>query len=539
MRARSIAASLIFATALGAGAMWVGRSQSASPSLAPVTRPTPGVRLFEQVYSAIASQYVDTVPVDTLYQKAVSGLLSELKDPYTSFLPEERMRRLSEQMSGNYGGVGLTIDRRDGWFTVIDPIPGSPAERAGVQPGDRIVAVNEESTRDLTTEEVADRLRGTPGSPVTFTVERLGSPRFPVTVERESVSLRAVPRVAMMRDQVGYVDVNLFGSTTVDELRSAIDSLMKMGATGVLLDLRGNPGGLLEQGVAVAEMFLNPGQSIVELRGRPGREPERIVASQPQAWPGLALAVLVDAGSASAAEIVAGALQDHDRAAIVGRTSFGKGSAQTVYPMASGGALRLTTARWYTPLGRSISQVAEPSARERAEASFVEADTTRPQFATPLGRTVLGGGGIVPDISIEDTLHSNMMQQLAAELGGRSRRYRNAISALALELKQRNAFVSPDDPVTREVLEELFVDLEQRDVPVTRRTFNNAGAWIARTLGYEVTRLTFGRDAEFQRRALDDATIMRAVKLLAGARSPSEPFARIDATKLEVADARE
>lgn len=527
MRARAILASLLFGSALGAGGWWMGQGREELPPLVPVLEPEVGARLFEQVQTLIATRYVDSIPLDSIYRKAIAGLVEELDDPYSSFLTEQRMRRLSEQMNGAYVGVGMQLGERDGWATVIEPIPGGPAERAGVQAGDRVVAVAGESTRRLSNDDVIRLIRGAPGSSVSLTIDRIGAERFTVTLAREAVTRRAVPRVTMLRPTVGYVDVNVFGANTASELKVALDSLNRLGARSVLLDLRGNPGGLLEQGVAVAELFLDPDQRIVELRGRPGSAPEVISDREPQWWPRLSLAVLIDGNSASASEIVAGALQDHDRAIIVGRTSFGKGSAQSVFPMTTGGALRLTTARWFTPLGRSISPSVD-SVTESGVRIRVLPDTARPRFTTPMGRVVLGGGGIVPDVVAGDTAQPPQVQAFVRALGAETARYRDAVARTALTFKQRGTFTNAQQPVTREMVNAVWEEMERRKLPVNRATFDAAAPWIARALGYEIARVAFGPDAEFMRRAQNDPTITRALRLLDGAGTPREPFARVD-----------
>ncbi len=525
MRARAIIASLFFGTALGVGGWWLTQQPKEEVALAPLPSPENGAVLFEQVYRYIATQYVDSVPLDSLYRKAVAGLVTELNDPYSAFLPETRARRLSEQMSGAYGGVGVQLDVRDGRALVIEPVPGAPAERAGVQVGDRILAVDGESTAGLQREEVARMLRGAPGSKVDVELERFGEHRISLTLTRQSVTLRSVPRVVMLQQDVGYLDVNSFSANTAAEVSLALDSLKRLGARSVVLDLRGNPGGLLEQGVAVAELFLDRDKRIVELRGRPGTAPETMNDSAPQPWPTVAVAVLVDGNSASASEIVAGALQDHDRAIVVGRTSYGKGSAQSVFPMTTGGSLRITTSRWYTPLGRSISQLADSSAGGE---NGPRADTTRPRFTTPMGRTVFGGGGIVPDVIAGDSTLPNNVQALVRALGPNTVQYRNAVSNVALKFKQRGALTAPLQPVTRDMVASVWDELVSRNVKIERAVFDSAAPWIARALGYEVARVTFGADAEFLRRAQDDAVIARAVRLLNGVSSPREPFARAE-----------
>jgi carboxyl-terminal processing protease len=416
---------------------------------------------------------------------------------------------------------------------VIEPIVGGPSERAGVLVGDRVVLVGTESTRGWSRDETSKAMRGPPGSRVTFTVER-GDARVNFTLLRDKVHLRAVQRVQLLQNGVGYVDVNVFSAQTAAELSEAVDSVVKLGARSLIMDLRGNPGGLLEQGVAVAELFLDGGQSIVQLRARPGSQPQVFTDSLPQRWPTLPLAVLVDRASASASEIVAGALQDHDRAIVLGVTSFGKGSAQNVYPLSSGGALRLTTARWYTPVGRSINR---PAPRDR-DAEFDDSaevslpDTIRPRFRTDAGRTVFGGGGITPDVIVGDTTTPMQVQALARAMGKNAGAYRDALAKQAQ--LQKRTMNGPGDPVTPAMLDALYADLVSRRVAPPRFIFDSASPWISRSLGYEMTRIAFGADADFVRRTQDDSALQRATELLQGTRSPRDVFAKLEQRAIDV-----
>ena len=530
-RSRAIAAAVFFVGLLSLGGWWAGRDLAAATL--PTRAPLGGARLFDQVVAAVAKKYVDSLDGIAIYDKAVVGLLRELKDPYTSYLAEDRLRRLNEQISGTYAGVGLQIDIRDGWPVVIEPIVDGPSERAGVLVGDRLVLVGKESTRGWSRDETSKAMRGPPGSSVTFTVER-GDARVNFTLTRDKVHLRAVQRVQLMQNGVGYVDVNVFSAQTAEELSHAVDSVVKLGARSLVMDLRGNPGGLLEQGVAVAELFLDRGQSIVQLRARPGSQPQVFTDSQPQRWPTLPLAVLVDRASASASEIVAGALQDHDRAIVLGVTSFGKGSAQNVYPLSSGGALRLTTARWYTPVGRSINRPAPPDQEAEFDASAVGSlpDTIRPRFRTDAGRTVFGGGGITPDVIAGDTTTPLQVQSLARAMGKNAGAYRDALAKEAQAQKRK--MNGPGDPVTPVMLDALYADLVGRGVAPPRAVFDSATPWISRSLGYEMTRVAFGADADFLRRTQDDSTLQLAMELLQGARSPREVFSKLEKRAVDV-----
>ena len=529
-RSRAIAAAVLFVGLLSLGGWWSGRDLTAATRQAPA--PLGGARLFDQVVAAVTQKYVDSLDGSVIYDKAVAGLLRELKDPYTSYLAEDRLRRLNEQISGTYAGVGLQIDIRDGWPVVIEPIVGGPSERAGVLVGDRLVLVGKESTEGWSRDETSKAMRGPPGSSVTFTVER-GESRVNFTLLRDKVHLRAVQRAQLLQNGVGYVDVNVFSAQTAAELSAAVDSVVKLGARSLIMDLRGNPGGLLEQGVAVAELFLDRGQSIVQLRARPGSQPQVFTDSQPQRWPTLPLAVLVDRASASASEIVAGALQDHDRALVLGVTSFGKGSAQNVYPLSSGGALRLTIARWYTPVGRSINR---PAPRDREaeidDRADVLPDTIRPRFRTDAGRTVFGGGGITPDVITGDTTTPLQVQSLARAMGKNAGAYRDALAKQAQA--QKRTMNGPGDLVTPAMLDALYVALVGRGVAPPRPVFDSAAPWISRSLGYEMTRVAFGADADFLRRTQDDSVLQRAMALLQVARSPREVFSTLEKRAADV-----
>jgi carboxyl-terminal processing protease len=422
----------------------------------------------------------------------------------------------------------MQVNKRDGFLTVVEPFPGSPAEKAGVQMGDRLVAIEGTSTFNMVREDASRALRGVPGSKVSFTVERPGvAKRLQFTIAREAVHRPAVPRATLIGDGVAYVDINVFGPKTREELAQAVDSLVKQGAKSLIIDLRGNPGGLLEQGVAVAELFLDPGQSIVQLRSRPGALPESYSDKESQRWPTLALGLLMDHASASSSEIVAGALQDHDRAIVVGTTSYGKGSAQTVFNLPNGDGLRLTTARWFTPSGRSISKLQPLGSDGRR----TPPDTTRPTFNTDGGRAVLGGGGITPDVVANDSVVPVALQALTHAMGAKLGELRNAIASQALVIKRSGKLASPMAPVTPEMLDNLYADLSRRNVAPDRAVYDAAREWVGRSLGYEAARVAYGIDAEFMRRAQDDVALQRASQLLQGARTPREVFAHLESVK--------
>lgn len=485
-----------------------------------------GAHLFDQVLAHVQQFYVDSIPAQDVFEKAVVGLLDELDDPYTSYLEGSRLRRIAESTTGNYTGLGVRFDSRDNFPVVIAPLPGSPAERAGLLAGDRIVEIGGRPTKGWTDGETRASLRGEVGSSVVVTVDRPGlGRRLSLTLIRGEIHRRAVRRTALLPDGVGYVDVDIFSDSTETELAHAIDSLQREGLQSVIIDLRSNPGGLLAQGVAVADLFLNAGQTIVGIHGRTP-ETNRVYAdSAPERWPSLPMAVLIDEATASASEIVAGALQDHDRAVIVGLTSLGKGSAQSVFPTLTGGGVKLTTARWYTPLGRSITRI--PDTTSAPEAAEDEPGGKR--FTTPSGRTVFGGGGITPDIMAGDSALTPAEARLQNALGDRVTQFRDALTAYAVSLKIGGTLRNEAFTVTNAMFDEAWRMVRQRGFQFDRRIFDDARPLVNRLLVREITRTVFGADAEVRRSIRDDQIIQTAAELLRVSASPSDAIQRISA----------
>ena len=516
MRSRAVIVAAVLGSTLVSGG-WLMQAGLASNPPSRYAR----ARLFDQVMTHVERYYIDSLSDDSLYRKAVSGVLLELHDPHSVFLTPDRLAKLNESTTGRYAGVGIQMDVRDGWITVVTPLPGTPAEKAGIVTGDRLVEIDGRSTRGWTSDEALRALRGVPGSPVRTLVERPGSAtRLPFTLTRQEIHSRSVQHAIMLRDGTGYVDLAVFSEESNDELRSAIDSLRGVGMQSLIFDLRGDPGGLLDQGVAVADLFLDPGKRIVSMRGR-GRDAERDYIDRfPQAWPDLRLVVLVDSGSASASEIVAGALQDHDRALIVGTTSFGKGSAQSLFPMADGGALKLTTALWFTPSGRSINRVRRNDDDNDGDAlETLGEQSKRPRFQTDGGRTVLGGGGITPDVEVGDSVAAAMEHQLQVALGRKVSTFRDVMTAYALSLRAKGGIGSPAFAVTPTMRADLYERLRQRQVVIPPSVWEDVSPLVNRLVGYQVARYVLGPAAEFARATQDDPAITKSLSLLQGAPS--------------------
>jgi carboxyl-terminal processing protease len=345
----------VSAFVLGAGAM-AYVSQQAVASAQPRAKTYKMLELFGDVVDTVERQYVTEVDEKKLIEAAIDGMLTSL-DPHSGYLNPESFDDMRDQTRGEYGGLGLEVTSEDGVVKVISPMDNTPAARAGVKAGDFITAVNGESVLGLSVSDAVKQMRGKPGETVTLTIAREKTDPFDVKLVREIIKTKSA--TAKMEGDYGYLRVSAFNEKTTDEAQQAFTELKAKNPKmkGLILDLRNNPGGLLDQAVGVSDLFLQGGE-IVSQRGRDPRDIERYNARPGDITNGLPIVVLTNSGTASAAEIVAGALQDRKRAELVGLTSFGKGSVQTVIPLRGGadGALKLTTARYYTPSGRSIQK---------------------------------------------------------------------------------------------------------------------------------------------------------------------------------------
>jgi carboxyl-terminal processing protease len=341
----------VIGLAVGVGALaW--SDQDGSPARADTYRQ---LELFADVLARVQSEYVTEVDNPKAIEAAINGMLTSL-DPHSSYLSPEEFRDMQVQTRGEYGGLGIEVTTEDGIVKVVSPIDDTPASRAGVQAGDYITHINDEAILGLTLNEAVQKMRGPVGTPITITVAREGSEPLDIPLTREIISVRAV--VARMEGDIGVIRISTFNERTGAALEDAIREVRRDGGAnlkGVVVDLRNNPGGLLDQANRVADAFLDGGE-ITSTRGRQSDDIQRYNARRGDMLDGVPVTVLINGGSASASEIVAGALQDRGRGIVMGVTSFGKGSVQTVIPLKGGrdGALRLTTARYFTPSGRSI-----------------------------------------------------------------------------------------------------------------------------------------------------------------------------------------
>jgi carboxyl-terminal processing protease len=489
------------------------------------------IRNFTQVYAIVEQNYADPVNPDrAIYQGAIPGMLRSL-DPHSSFFDARSFSLLREEQRGHYYGVGMTVAPRDGRTIVIAPFVGSPAYKAGLRPGDVIYRVDGNFTDGLTTSEVADMLKGPKGTLVQVEILREGHEEpIEFMITRDEIPRLSVEYSFEVEPRIAYVRLASFNENTHEELGDALDKLDQQSLTGLVLDLRGNPGGLLTEGVAVADMFLSKNQLIVSHRGRSQRE-RRYYATRGSRNAPYPLVVLIDRYTASAAEIVAGAIQDHDRGLIVGEGSFGKGLVQTVYPLSYDSGLALTTARYYTPSGRLIQRDFTTVSLYNYYYSQNRENNNHDVHTTDAGRTVYGGGGITPDVEVALAEPTPFQELLARRLviypydvgvGDFVKRY------LAKYPQVTRTFVVDED-----VLNEFRLYLGESGVAYTEPDLQENLEWIRLRIKKEVITSLFGRDEGHRVAVSGDPQVQRAIELMDEAKELAEKARRIMAQKRE------
>jgi carboxyl-terminal processing protease len=389
------------------------------------------VRKFKLVLNQAYRNYVDDVQPAKLTEAAIKAALAEL-DPHSVYIPADQRERDDEDFRGNFEGIGVFFELLQDTITVVSPIVGGPSEKAGIVALDKIVKINNQTAVGITDKEVMKRLKGARGTKVSLSIKRGNSPTLlDFSIVRDRIPIYSVESSFMLENSdIGYISINRFAATTFDEFTKAARALKKQGMTKIVLDLRRNPGGYLEQAYELADAFIAGGQKIVYTKGRQSEFNDEYFSTAGGEFEGLPLVVLIDEGSASASEIVAGALQDLDRGLIVGETSFGKGLVQRPYDLPDRSSYRLTISRYYTPSGRSIQRpyknvkdyknlAGRPELDEgenidhtKKTEQKTDSDSTRPVFRTLSGRKVYGGGGIVPDYVIKQDTVTKLYAEL-------------------------------------------------------------------------------------------------------------------------------
>jgi carboxyl-terminal processing protease len=474
------------------------------------------LREFTQVYDLVEKNYAEPVnPDKAIYNGAIPGMLRVL-DPHSNFFDPKQYALLREDQRGKYYGVGMSVGPRNNKVIVIAPFVGTPAYKVGIRPGDIIAAVDGKPTDNMTTTDVADLLKGAKGTTVHITIIREGAEKpLEFTVVRDEIPRYSVDLAFEIRPGIGYMHVNGFTETTEHEVAQALENFQSQGEVkGLVLDLRQNPGGLLSEGVGVADKFLHKGQVIVSHHGR--NSPEKIYrAAHGNGGKDYPLVVLVNRGTASAAEIVSGAIQDHDRGLVVGETTFGKGLVQTVYPLSENTGLALTTAKYYTPSGRLIQ-------REYNGVSLydyyynhddqISSNAGKEVKLTDGGRTVYGGGGITPDVKVATPKPTRFQDELLTHYA-----FFNFAKHYLI-----NRHIPKDFQVNDAVMQDFRKFMDEEKIPYTEADLSGGQDWVESHIKAELYVAEFGQQEGLKVQAETDPQVLKALELLPQAKELAE-----------------
>jgi carboxyl-terminal processing protease len=473
--------------------------------------------LFSQILQRVETDYVEEVDPHGLILAGIDGMLGAL-DPHTQFLDDSAYGDLMVSTQGSFGGLGIVITVRDGILTVISPMEGTPAYQMGIQGGDRILFIEGESTKGLTSEDAVKRLRGPKGTKVSISIEREGyEGLLDYTITRDIIELKSVPYAFLLpeEDGIGYVKVTQFMKSTEHDLEAALEKLEAGGLKGLVLDLRRNPGGLLDQAVAVSDIFLDKDELITFTKGRKASSNHRFYDRENTTHTGYPIIVLVNSGSASASEIVAGAIQDWDRGLILGEPTFGKGSVQSVLPLSGDTGLKITTAKYYTPTGRSIHKDEKPITVLKTPHP-TDADSM-PEFKTNAGRIVYGGGGITPDITIEQPRLTKLEEALVRN----SLFFDYGVTYLGKHKEE----ISENFEVSDAMLSDFKALARSKKIEFTDEEFEADRDYVATWIKTEMFRRRFGDEAALKVAIGLDDQLHQAVALFDKARTLKEMFA--------------
>jgi carboxyl-terminal processing protease len=474
------------------------------------------VKSFTHVLSIVERNYAEPVDTDKLiYDGAIPGMLRIL-DPHSNFFDPKQYALFKEEQQGKYYGVGMTIQQRDNLTVVLAPFVGSPAYKAGIRPGDVIQKVDGKSCEGLTSTEIADMLKGAKGTVVHISLGREGWDKpIEVTVTRDEIPRPGVEYFTMVKPGIGYVRVSTFNETTDVDLADALKQLDGSKLDGLIIDLRNNGGGLLNQAVGMADMFLDKNEIVVSHRGRASQE-RRYYAVRGNQGNAIPVVVLVNGQSASASEIVSGAIQDHDRGLIVGETSFGKGLVQTQFPLSEDTALLLTTARYYTPSGRLIQR--DYNNVSLYDYHYNPQPPVKPEVKlTDSGRQVYGGGGITPDIVTAAPKPDDFQQLLFRR--GVFYPVQQGVGDFTRFYLGEKPDVTKDFVVTDQVIQELRKYLDQQKIKYTDQDIQANLSWLKWQIKREVFTSYFGLNDGYKVELQDDPQLEKAVEAMPQAKA--------------------
>nr|MDK2851080.1 carboxyl-terminal processing protease [Candidatus Cloacimonadota bacterium] len=477
------------------------------------SRPAPGniysqIQLFSEVLQKLKQNYVTDLSDEELIEAAINGMLGST-DPHTTYFTKDQFKEFTTSTRGSFGGLGIQIDKIGEFITVVSPIEGTPAYRMGITAGDRIIKVDGESIVGISTDESIKKMRGPVGSTVVITIARPGiTEPIDYTIIRENIKIKSVPYSFKLDNGVGYIRISQFNENTTTELRTALDELETDGIRGLIIDLRYNPGGLLDQAVNTVNEFIGYNKLVVETKGRTRQE--SIYTRYNTKERNYPIVVLVNEASASASEIFAGSLQDWDKGLVVGKNTFGKGSVQQLIPLSNGGGIKITTSYYYIKSGRCIHKMSND--RLLLGENLTEEDLKKEDeeihnnvYYTSRGRKVYGGGGITPDIEIDNDL----LTRFGVEL-----RRKNVFFNYAVDyLVDHNHQISLNPEITPEIINDFLNYAKSKDITYTQADLDSTRSFIENSIKSELVRKVHGDLQAYKITISEDNQLQKAISL--------------------------
>ncbi len=497
------------------------------------------LKLFNEVLFKVRENYVDELDIGTLIESAIDGMLKET-DPHTVYFTPDEFERFSTDTKGEFGGLGISIDKKGDYITVVSPIEGTPAYRMGILSGDKIVKVDGESIVGLSTNKSIKLMRGEPGTKVVITILRPGvEGELNFEIIRDIIKVKSIPYAFILKDGIGYIRVRQFNANTTKELREKLDELEAEGIRGLLIDLRFNPGGLLNEAINTVNEFVGKNKRVVFTKGRTKQTNLEYFTKYNRMRSGYPIVALINAGSASAAEIFAGSLQDWDRGLVVGKTSFGKGSVQRLFPLSNGNGIKVTTAKYYINSGRCIHKELNDKllkdkrvqngeiSREEIEEMEDEAEEENLKniFYTSKGRVVYGGGGITPDIEIEQS----RLTKLGVEL-----RRKNVFFNYSVDYMVKHESEIEKDFITTYKLIQDFLDYVKKEgIEFEQAEVDSTYNWIQNELTCNIVGRKLGAVELYKIAIKEDTQLQKTLEIFENYATLEEMFAYAEELKKE------
>lgn len=484
------------------------------------------LQVFVEVLQKLKQNYVTDLSDEELIEEAIKGMLRST-DPHTTYFTRDEFQDFTTSTKGSFGGLGIQIDKIGDYITVVSPIEGTPAYRMGMTAGDRIIKVDGESIVGVTTDESIKKMRGKVGSTVVITISRPGIPEpIDFTIIRENIKIKSVPYSFKLENGVGYLRISQFNENTTSELRTALGALEDEGIRGLIIDLRFNPGGLLDQAVDTVNEFIGHNKLVVETRGRTRNDALYTrYKSKERNYP---IVVLVNEASASASEIFAGSLQDWDKGLVMGKNTFGKGSVQQLFPLSNGNGVKVTTSYYYIKSGRCIHKMSNDkllTGKEVSDSDLKQEDEKNHDqvYHTENGREVYGGGGISPDIEVENDLLSRFGVEL---------RRNNSFFNFAVDyLVDHNHQVSLSPQITPALMDEFLAYVRSQDISYTPADLDSTRSFIENSIKSELVRKVHGDQEAYKITISQDKQLQQAIDLFDKHSSLEEMFIYAESQK--------